>query len=101
MSHTIYVTRIILRPLSALFGLQIMLPMEKSVTFTGTCANEIMLNGLTRSFIKAKEGVQIRILQNSILHLMKELFLLQILTNILELHLASMLNGIYIFKIYC
>ena len=34
MSHTIYVTRIILRPLSALFGLQCMLPMEKSVTFT-------------------------------------------------------------------
>ena len=31
----------------------------------------------------------------------EELFLLQILTNILELHLASMLNGIYIFKIYC
>jgi hypothetical protein len=43
MSHTIYVTRIILRPLSALFGLQFMLPMEKSVTFTGACANEIIL----------------------------------------------------------
>jgi hypothetical protein len=46
MSHTIYVTRIILRPLSALFGLQFMLPMEKSVTFTGACANEIIPNGL-------------------------------------------------------
>jgi len=45
MSHTIYVTRIILRPLSALFGLQVMLPMEKLVTFTGTCANEIIPNG--------------------------------------------------------
>jgi hypothetical protein len=45
MSHTIYVTRIILRPLSALFGLQFMLPMEKSVTFTGACANEIIPNG--------------------------------------------------------
>jgi hypothetical protein len=43
--HTIYVIRIILRPLSALFGLQFMLPMEKSVTFTGTCANEIIPNG--------------------------------------------------------
>ena len=38
MSHTIYVTRIIPRPLSALFGLQFMLPIEKSVTFTGACA---------------------------------------------------------------
>jgi hypothetical protein len=45
MSHTIYVTRIMLHPLSALFGLQFMLPMEKSVTFTGACANEIILNG--------------------------------------------------------
>jgi hypothetical protein len=35
MSHTIYVTRIIMCPLSALFGLQCMLPMEKSVTLTG------------------------------------------------------------------
>ena len=43
--HTIYVIQIILRPLSALFGLQFMLPMEKSVTFTGTCANEIIPNG--------------------------------------------------------
>ena len=33
--------------------------------------------------------------------LMKELFLLQILTNIWELHLAAMLNGIYMSKIYC
>jgi hypothetical protein len=31
--------RIILRPLSALFGLQFMLTMEKSVTFIGACAN--------------------------------------------------------------
>jgi hypothetical protein len=45
MSHKIYVTRIILHPLSALFGLQFMLPMEKSVTFTGACANEIIPNG--------------------------------------------------------
>jgi hypothetical protein len=35
MLHTIYVTRIILCPLSALFGLHFMLPMVKSVTFTG------------------------------------------------------------------
>jgi hypothetical protein len=46
MSHTIYITRIILRHLSALFGLQFMLPIEKSVTFTGACANEIIPNGL-------------------------------------------------------
>jgi hypothetical protein len=36
--HTIYVTRIILRLLSALFGSQFMLPMETSVTFIGACA---------------------------------------------------------------
>ena len=41
----IYVTRIILRPLSALFGLQFMPPIEKSVAFTGACANEIIPNG--------------------------------------------------------
>ena len=45
MSHTIYVTRIILRPLSTLIGLQFMLPMEKSVTFTGAWANDIIPNG--------------------------------------------------------
>jgi hypothetical protein len=39
MSHTIYVTRIILCPLSALFGSQFMLPME---TFIDACANEII-----------------------------------------------------------
>jgi len=39
------IIRIILRPLSALFGLQFMLQMEKSVTFTGACANEIIPNG--------------------------------------------------------
>jgi hypothetical protein len=37
-----YVTRIILRPLSALFGSQFILPMETSVTFIGACANEII-----------------------------------------------------------
>ena len=42
MSHTIYVSRIILRPLSALFGSQFMLPMETSVTFIGACTNEII-----------------------------------------------------------
>ena len=31
----------------------------------------------------------------------EELFLLQILTNIWELYLAAMLNGIYMLKIYC
>ena len=57
MSHTIYVTRIILCSLSALFGLQFMLPMEKSVTFTGTCANDII------PFVnKPKEGGHVRII---------------------------------------
>ena len=52
MSHTIYVTRIILRPLSALFGLQFMMPMKKS-------------EWITRSFInKAKEGGHVRIIYN-------------------------------------
>ena len=45
MSHTIYVTRIILLPLSASFELQFMLPIEKSIAFTGACANEIIPNG--------------------------------------------------------
>ena len=43
--NTIDVNRIILRPLSALFGLQFMLTMKKSVTFIGACANEIIPNG--------------------------------------------------------
>ena len=37
-----YVTRIILRPLSALLGSQFILTMETSVTFIGACANEII-----------------------------------------------------------
>jgi hypothetical protein len=61
MLHTIYVARIILRLLSALFGLQFMLTMEKSVTFIGACANEI-IEWITRSFVnKAKEGGHVRI----------------------------------------
>jgi hypothetical protein len=60
MSHTIYVTLIIQLPLSALFGLQFMLPMEKSVTFNGTCANEIIMNGyLTRLLTKRKKEVML------------------------------------------
>ena len=40
----------------------VMLPMEKSVTFTGACANEIMLS-INRSFVyKAKEGRHARIM---------------------------------------
>jgi hypothetical protein len=35
---------------------QFMLPMEKSVTFTGACANEIILS-ISRAFVyKVKEG---------------------------------------------
>ena len=37
-------TQFIVHPLSALFGLQFMLPMERSVTFTGACANDIIPN---------------------------------------------------------
>ena len=38
-----------------------MLPMEKSVTFTGACANEI-IPSINRSFVyKAKEGRYVRI----------------------------------------
>ena len=43
---------------------QFMLSMEKSVTFTGTCANEIIQNvpSINRSFVyKAKEGGYVRI----------------------------------------
>jgi hypothetical protein len=40
---------------------QFMLPMEKSVTFTGACANEI-IPSINRSFVyKAKEGRHVRI----------------------------------------
>ena len=40
---------------------QCLLPMEKSVTFTGACANKI-IPSITRSFVyKAKEGRHVRI----------------------------------------
>jgi hypothetical protein len=40
---------------------QYMLPMEKSVTFTGSCANEI-IPSINRLFVyKAKEGGHVRI----------------------------------------
>jgi DNA-directed RNA polymerase subunit RPC12/RpoP len=43
---------------------QFMLPMEKSVTFTGACANKIILS-INRSFVyKAKEGRYVRIIVN-------------------------------------
>ena len=46
---------------------QFMLPMEKSVTFTGTCANEIILS-INRSLVyKAKEGGYVRIWYNIIM----------------------------------
>jgi hypothetical protein len=56
MSHTTYVTRIILRPLSALFGSQFMLPMETSVTFIGVCANEIIRRNNSGFFNKGKDN---------------------------------------------
>ena len=43
-----------------------MLPMEKSVTFTGACANEI-IPSMHRSFVyKAKEGGYVRMLYRSL-----------------------------------
>jgi hypothetical protein len=43
------------------FRTQFMLPMEKSITFTGACANEITPS-INRSFVyKAKEGGRARI----------------------------------------
>ena len=45
---------------------QFMLPMEKSVTFTGACANEI-IPSINRSFVyKAKEGRHVRIINNQL-----------------------------------
>ena len=39
-----------------------MMPMEKSVTFTGACANEI-ISTINRSFVyNAKEGFHVRII---------------------------------------
>jgi hypothetical protein len=44
---------------------QFMLPMEKSVTFTGTCVNEI-ISSINRSFVyKAKERRHVRIKDNT------------------------------------
>ena len=44
---------------------QFMLPMEKSVTFTEACANEI-IPLINRSFVhKAKEGRHVRIMYNN------------------------------------
>ena len=42
---------------------QFMLPMEKSITFTGACANEIMIiPSINRSFVyKTEEGRHVRI----------------------------------------
>ena len=43
---------------------QYILPMEKAVTFTGACANEI-IPSINRSFVyKAKEGRHVRIISN-------------------------------------
>jgi hypothetical protein len=59
---TIYVTRIMLHPLSALFGLQFMLPIEKSVTFTGACANEIIRRNNSVFFLtKGKSEVMLEL----------------------------------------
>ena len=45
-----------------------MLPMEKSVTFTGACVNEI-IPSINRSFVyKAKEGRHVRIIDKMCLN---------------------------------
>ena len=50
-----------------------MLPMEKSVTFTGACANEI-IPSINRSFVyKAKEGGYVRIFNTFILLLLSRI----------------------------
>jgi hypothetical protein len=50
------------------FRTQFMLPMEKSVTFTGACANEI-IPSINRSFVyKAKEGRHIRMCYHPDIH---------------------------------
>jgi hypothetical protein len=55
-----YVTRIILRPLSALFGSQFILTMETSVTFIGACANEIIRRNNSGFFLtKGKSEVML------------------------------------------
>jgi hypothetical protein len=52
---------------------QFMLPMEKSVTFTGACANEI-IPSINRSFVyKAKEGGHVRIFNTFILLLLSRI----------------------------
>ena len=58
---------------------QFMLPMERSVTFAGACANEIIPDGLYRSFVnKAKEGG----------HILFDL-------NFISLHSEFLINKIY------
>ena len=65
MSHTIYVTRIILPPLSALFGSQFMLPMKTSVTFIGACANEIIRRNNSGFFLaKGRSEVMLELVIN-------------------------------------
>ena len=63
---------------------QFMLPMEKSVTFTGACANEIIPSINRSCFYKTKEGRQVRIFyyyvrQNTIVvtHLLVSAFVFQ------------------------
>ena len=47
---------------------QFMLPMEKSVTFTGACANEIIPSINRWFFYKAKEGHHVRIINKYLSH---------------------------------
>jgi hypothetical protein len=51
---------------------QFMVPMEKSVTFTGACANEI-IPSINRSFVyKAKEGRHVRIVIITVVSMIQE-----------------------------
>ena len=47
---------------------QFMLPVEKSVTFTGACANEIIPSINRWFFYKAKEGHHVRIINKYLSH---------------------------------
>jgi hypothetical protein len=71
---------------------QFMLPMEKSVTFTGACANEI-IPSINRSFVyKAKEGLHVRITVNLYNRYYLTLFILNL--TFVVLLLTSKTNNI-------
>jgi hypothetical protein len=96
MSHTIYVSRIILRPLSALFGSQFMLPMETSVTFIGACTNEIIRRNNSGFFlIKGKSEVMLESYTSHTIHI---IYFSQI-THMLQIPYVLCHNSNFLHKI--